>query len=49
MRDASPPDQQAFYEQVWSLVRQAPRGKVVSYWQIGQILPYLGPRRWFVI
>ena len=37
MRDTSPPDQQAFYEQVWSLVRQAPRGKVVTYGQIGQM------------
>jgi methylated-DNA-protein-cysteine methyltransferase-like protein len=35
----TPPDQQAFYEQVWSLVHQVPRGKVVTYGQIAQILP----------
>ena len=35
----SPPNQQAFYEQVWSLVRQVPRGKVVTYGQIAQMLP----------
>ena len=39
MIDSSPPNQQAFYEQVWSLVRQAPRGKVVTYGQIAQLLP----------
>jgi methylated-DNA-protein-cysteine methyltransferase-like protein len=39
MRHTSPPDQQAFYAQVWSLVRQVPRGKVVTYGQIAQILP----------
>jgi methylated-DNA-protein-cysteine methyltransferase-like protein len=39
MRDTSPPNQQAFYEQVWSLVRQVPRGKVVTYGQIAQMLP----------
>jgi methylated-DNA-protein-cysteine methyltransferase-like protein len=39
MIDTSPPNQQAFYEQVWSLVRQAPRGKVVTYGQIAQMLP----------
>lgn len=39
MLDTSPPNQQAFYEQVWSLVRQVPRGKVATYGQIAQILP----------
>lgn len=39
MRDPSPPNQQAFCEQVWSLVRQAPRGKVVTYGQVAQLLP----------
>ena len=29
MIDSSPPNQQAFYEQVWSLVRQAPRGELL--------------------
>ena len=39
MRDTSPPNQQVFYEQVWSLVRQVPRGKVVTYGQVAQLLP----------
>jgi methylated-DNA-protein-cysteine methyltransferase-like protein len=39
MRDTSPPNQQAFYEQVWSLVRQVPRGQVVTYGQIAQMIP----------
>jgi methylated-DNA-protein-cysteine methyltransferase-like protein len=39
MPDTSPPDQQAFYELVWSLIRQVPRGKVVTYGQIAQMLP----------
>ncbi len=39
MPDTSPLDRQAFYEQVWSLVRQVPRGKVVTYGQIAQMLP----------
>jgi methylated-DNA-protein-cysteine methyltransferase-like protein len=39
MPDTSPPNQQDFYEQVWRLVRQVPRGKVVTYGQIAQMLP----------
>ncbi len=39
MQNTSPPDRQAFYEQVWNLVRQVPRGKVVTYGQIAQMLP----------
>jgi hypothetical protein len=39
MRDSSPFNQQAFYAQVWNLVRQVPRGKVVTYGQIAQMLP----------
>jgi methylated-DNA-protein-cysteine methyltransferase-like protein len=39
MRYPSPPNQQAYYEQVWDLVRQVPRGKVVTYGQIAQMLP----------
>jgi len=39
MRDTSPPNQQAYYEQVWNLVRQVPPGKVVTYGQIAQMLP----------
>jgi methylated-DNA-protein-cysteine methyltransferase-like protein len=38
MHYTSPPDQQAYYEQVWNLVRQVPRGKVVTYGQIAQTL-----------
>ena len=39
MRYSSPPNQQAYYEQVWNLVRQIPRGKVASYGQIALMLP----------
>lgn len=39
MRNTSPSDQQAFFEQVWNLVRQVPRGKLVTYGQIAQMLP----------
>ncbi len=39
MRFSSPPNQQAYYEQVWILVRQIPRGKVASYGQIALMLP----------
>jgi methylated-DNA-protein-cysteine methyltransferase related protein len=39
MRYSSPPNQQAYYEQVWNLVRQIPRGKVASYGQIALMIP----------
>jgi methylated-DNA-protein-cysteine methyltransferase-like protein len=39
MSYTSPPNQQAYYEQVWNLVRQVPHGKVVTYGQIAQMLP----------
>jgi len=39
MRYTSPPNQQAYYERVWDLVRQIPRGKVASYGQIALMLP----------
>jgi len=39
MRYTSPPNQQAYYEQVWTLVRQIPRGRVASYGQIALMLP----------
>jgi len=43
MRYKSPPNQQAYDEQVWDLVRQVPHGKVVTYGQIAQMLtPPLG-------
>lgn len=35
----SPPNMQAFYEQVWSLVRQIPVGKVLTYGQIAKMIP----------
>lgn len=39
MRYSSPPNQQTYYEQVWNLVRQIPRGKVASYGQIALMIP----------
>ena len=39
MRFSSPPNQSAYYEQVWNLVRQIPRGMVAAYGQIAQMLP----------
>jgi methylated-DNA-protein-cysteine methyltransferase-like protein len=39
MQFTSPPNQQAYYEQVWDLVRQIPRGKVAAYGQIALMLP----------
>ena len=39
MQYTSPPNQQAYYEQVWNLVRQIPSGKVASYGQISLMLP----------
>lgn len=39
MSFSSPPNQQAYYEQVWALVRLIPRGKVSTYGQIGKMLP----------
>ncbi|HMD80847.1 MAG TPA: MGMT family protein [Anaerolineales bacterium] len=39
MRYTSPPNQQAYYEQVWNLVRQIPSGKVASYGQIALMIP----------
>ncbi len=38
MRFSSPPNQQAYYEQVWQLVRQIPPGKVASYGQIALMI-----------
>lgn len=39
VRFTSPPNQQAFYEQVWELVRQVPEGRVTTYGQIAKMLP----------
>ena len=36
---SSPPNQQAFYEEVWNVVRQIPFGKVASYGQIAKMIP----------
>ncbi|MFO7536564.1 MAG: MGMT family protein [Chloroflexota bacterium] len=39
MPDTLPPDPEAYYQQVWTLVRQVPPGKVATYGQIAQLLP----------
>jgi methylated-DNA-protein-cysteine methyltransferase-like protein len=39
MDDALLPDPQAYYEEVWNLVRQVPDGMVATYGQIAQLLP----------
>jgi methylated-DNA-protein-cysteine methyltransferase-like protein len=39
MQFTSPPNQQAYYAQVWDLVRQIPFGKVATYGQIALMLP----------
>ena len=39
MRYTSPPNQAAYYAQVWDLVRQIPQGKVATYGQIAKMLP----------
>jgi methylated-DNA-protein-cysteine methyltransferase related protein len=36
---SSPPNPQAFYEEVWYVVRQIPYGKVASYGQIAKMIP----------
>jgi methylated-DNA-protein-cysteine methyltransferase-like protein len=38
MRFRSPRNKQEYYEQVWQLVRQIPRGKVATYGQIALML-----------
>jgi methylated-DNA-protein-cysteine methyltransferase-like protein len=39
MRFTSPPNQAAYYEQVWELVRQIPTGTVATYGGIAKMLP----------
>lgn len=39
MRFTSPPNPQAYYAQVWEIVRQIPTGKVATYGQIAFLLP----------
>ena len=34
-----PPDQQAYYETVWEIVRQVPAGQVVTFGQIAAMIP----------
>jgi methylated-DNA-protein-cysteine methyltransferase-like protein len=36
---SSPPDPQAYYRQVWDLVREVPHGRVATYGQIAKMLP----------
>lgn len=36
---SSPPNQQNYYEEVWMIVRQIPRGKVATYGQIAKMIP----------
>ena len=33
------PNKQIYYEQVWAIVRQIPRGKVATYGQLTKMLP----------
>ncbi|MCP5101034.1 MAG: MGMT family protein [Chloroflexi bacterium] len=39
MQFIPPPNEQAYYEQVWKLVRQIPYGMVATYGQIAQMIP----------
>lgn len=39
MSYTSLPNQRAYFEEVWNLVRQVPPGKVITYGQIAQMLP----------
>ncbi len=36
---SSPPNPQAYHQQVWEIVRQIPRGRVATYGQIAKMLP----------
>lgn len=36
---SSPPNQQTYYAEVWTIVRQIPRGKVATYGQIAKMIP----------
>ena len=39
MNYVPPPDKQLFFDQVWALVRQIPRGRVATYGQIAKEIP----------
>ena len=36
---SSPPNPQAYHQQVWQIVRQVPRGRVVTYGQVARMIP----------
>jgi methylated-DNA-protein-cysteine methyltransferase-like protein len=38
-RFTTPPNQQAYFQQVWDLVRRIPPGRVASYGQVAMMLP----------
>ncbi len=38
MNYAQPPNRQTYFEQVWSLVRKIPSGKVTTYGQLAQMI-----------
>ncbi|MEZ4620769.1 MAG: MGMT family protein [Caldilineaceae bacterium] len=38
MQHPAPPNQPAYYEQVWDLARQVPPGRVVTYGQLAQLI-----------
>ena len=38
MEQPSPPDDRAFFEAVWALAREVPRGSVATYGQIARLL-----------
>lgn len=38
-RFTSPPNLQEYYQQVWNLARQIPRGSVATYGQIAKLIP----------
>ena len=35
----APPDPETFYEEVWEIARQIPRGKIASFGQLAKMLP----------
>lgn len=35
----TPPDRETYYQTVWDIVRQVPRGQVVTYGQIATMIP----------
>ena len=39
MKYSSPPDRQAYYAQVWNIIRQVPAGKVTTYGQVASYIP----------